>query len=130
MNSIHTNFYKLPIKIYELGLSSNELAVLTYLFSLSGYRRVHPSRETIASKIGLSKRTVDKAIKLLVKKGFLEYDRGYIKGDLKVCNRYRVRIEKIDSACMVKSKKQVEKELPSESQCNEMIMESIQEYGK
>lgn len=124
MNSIHINFHKTPNKIYELGLSASELLVLTYLCSLSNNPTIHPSKKTMASKTKLSKRTIDKAIKSLVIKGFLEYNRGFAKGTRQMCNRYRIRIEKIDPTCVNKSSKQIEQEEPGLLECSEMINEN------
>lgn len=100
MNAIHTNFYKIPNKVFELGLSSNEFLVLTYLLSLSNFEIIHPSKQTIAFKTKLSKRTVDRAVNSLVKRGFLEYKRGYGFGTKRVCNQYRIILRKIDPKCM------------------------------
>lgn len=128
MSSIHTNFYKTPSKIYELGLSSSEIIVLTYLLSLSNNKFTYPSKKTIAIKIKLSKRTVDRSINSLVIKGFLEYSRGFSKNGMNVSNQYRVIIEKIDPYCSIKNLKQTKKEVIDESKCLEMIRESLERY--
>lgn len=126
MYNISANFYKMPIKVYKLGLSSIELLVLGYLFSLHNNKSAHPSKETIAEYTGLSRRSVDKAIKSLVIKGYLEYDRGYSKGGKNISNKYRIRVEKIDSKCIGEKKEENENYI---AECNEMIRESLEKYG-
>lgn len=129
MSVPHINFCKVPIKLFNLGLSSDELSILCYLFSLSNNEVVHPSRQTISDSIGLCKRSVDKIVKLLVKKGFLEYNKGYVKDTKKVCNQYRIRLENIDPTCIIKNIKQTQFENNSISECNEMIRQSVKEYN-
>lgn len=128
MDSINSKFFKVPLKIYKLKLSSSEIAVLGYLLSLSGNSIVYPSKKTIASNTGLSKRTVDRAVHSLVKNGYLEYNRGFKKGNVQMCNQYRVRIEKIDSECLIKSPKQIERELPALLECEEIVKQEIKSY--
>jgi len=97
MGLINSNFYKTPFKIYSLKLNSKELLVLGFLFSLADNKTIHPSKKTIALKIGISRKTVDIAVRSLVKKGYLEYDRGFSKDGKNVCNRYRICADKIDT---------------------------------
>jgi predicted transcriptional regulator len=130
MNSIHVNFHKVPNKIFDIGLSKNELGVLSYLLSLTNNPTIHPSKTMIASKIKLSKRTVDKAITSLVKKGFIEYNRGFIKDTKRVCNQYRIRVEYFAPECIEKSPNQLARETRNVPECSEIIMELIEELGK
>jgi DNA-binding transcriptional regulator YhcF (GntR family) len=125
MQTIHKNFFKLPTNILKFDLKGNELPVLVYLFYLSDNEIIHPSKQTIADKLGLSRRTVDKAISSLVKKGFVEYNRGFVKDTRKVCNQYRIRIENFAPECLEKSSKQVDRENHNEEECMEMIRKSV-----
>lgn len=125
MDNIHMNFYKIPNKIYELGLPKNELLVLNYLLSLVNYHTIHPSKKTIASKTGVSKRTVDKAISFLVDNGFLEYKKGFGIGTKRLCNQYKIFLDKIDPECTKKSQKQADRENTNEMDCMEMIRKSV-----
>lgn len=130
MNLIHSRFFKSPTKIYDLNLSSSELLVLSYLFSLSDNILVHPSKTTIALKTKLGKRTVDRAINTLVSKGFLEYNRGFKKENTKMCNQYRICVEKIDPNCLIKPKELLkENDLLEKFEFDTMIRNSIQNYG-
>lgn len=123
MNSIHIRFFKIPIQIYNLRLPCAELSILIYLCSLSGNAIVYPSKKTIATKVGLGKRTVDRAIKSLVAKGYLEYNRGFKKDNIQLCNQYRICMEKIDSACFEKSPKQIDSEMLIEVEYPDIIKE-------
>jgi predicted transcriptional regulator len=125
MQKIHTNFFKLPTNILKFDLKGHELPVLVYLFYLSDNDIVHPSKQTIANKVGLSRRTIDKIIASLVKKGFIEYNRGFIKNTKKVCNQYRIRVENFAPECLDKSQKQIDRENENEEECNQMIRKSI-----
>lgn len=129
MDTIHTNFYKIPIKIYELGLPKNELMVLNYLLSLINYHTIHPSKKTIAAKTKLSKRTVDRAISFLVKKGLIEYKRGFGIGTKRVCNQYKILLEKIDPECIVKAQKQIDRENKNEEEYQEIVKQEIEKLG-
>jgi len=126
MNSIHVNFFKIPNKIYDIGLSSGEILVLGYLLSLSNNKVVHPSKRVIANKIKLSKRSVDAAITSLVKRGILEYNRGYSKGNERICNQYHVIIENIDPICMLKSEKHHKKEVENSIIFDKIVKESVE----
>lgn len=128
MNIIHSNFHKLPSKIYKLKLSAGEFVIISYLLYLSNNRLTHPSIVTISNNTNLSKSTVIRSIKSLVTKGYLEYNKGFLKGKLKMCNQYRVRIEKIDPMCVIKRYEQIEIEELDSMQCNEMIKESLEKY--
>ena len=129
MQAIRTNFFKVPTNMLKYDLSGKEFVVLMYLFYLSDNEIIHPSKQTIANRTNLSRRTVDKAISSLVKKGFIEYNRGFIKDTRKVCNQYRIRVENFAPECLEKSPKQIEREDMSSAECSKMIMESIEEYN-
>jgi len=129
MQAIRTNFFKLPINILKFDLKGNELPVLVYLFYLSDNEVIHPSKQTIAKKLGLSRRTVDKVITSLVKKGFIEYNRGFMKDTKKVCNQYRIRVENFAPECLEKSQKQKDRENNNISECVDMIREFVPEYN-
>ena len=128
MSNIYVNFYKIPNRIYELGLPKNELLVLNYLLSLVNCDTIHPSKKTIASKTKLSKRSVDKAINFLVDNGFIEYKKGFGTGTKRICNQYNILLEKFAPECIEKSKKQIDRENQYESESFENIMKSF--YGE
>ena len=128
MNSIHRKFFKVPLKIYDLKLTASEIAVLGYLLSLSANMIVHPSKKTISVKMKLSKRTIDKIMKCLVKSGYVEYNRGFKKNNVQMCNQYRVCIEKIDADCLIESPKQIERELPILLEYQDTVKQKIENY--
>lgn len=130
MQAIHTNFFKVPTNLLKYDLSAKEFVVLMYLFYLADNEVIHPSKQTIANNTNLSRRTVDKAITSLVKRGFIEYNRGFIKDTQKVCNQYRIRVENFAPECLDKSPKQIVRENKNEVECMEMITELIEELGK
>lgn len=130
MDLIHTNFQKLPNRIFQMGLSSSEFVIICYLLSLSNNELVHPSKSTIGRYTNLAKRTVDRAISSLVTKGFIEYNRGFIKDTKKICNQYRIRIENFAPECLKKSQKQTDRENRNEEECQETIKQEIEKLGK
>lgn len=78
------NYFKLPNKIFELDLSANEFAVLTYLQSIytniksrHGHQYKRVRQATIADKCGLSERTISRIVHKLSDKGYLAILRGY-----------------------------------------------------
>lgn len=130
MQTIYKNFFKVPANMLKYDLTGKEFVVLMYLFYLSDNEIIHPSKQTIAHNTNLSKRTVDRAISSLVKKGFIEYNRGFIKNTQKVCNQYRIRVEKFAPECLSESEKLDKKDDTNEVECINMINESILEYGE
>jgi DNA-binding transcriptional regulator YhcF (GntR family) len=126
MNSVYANFSKLPHGVFDLGLSVHEGMVLVYLISLSNNEEIYPSKETIASKTGLSRRTVDKAVRGLVKRKFLEYKKGFISGRTKVCNRYNILLKNIDPTCVIKRDGRTDFEEDHIRECDEIIKNCIE----
>ena len=124
MRTPNINFHKAPNKLYYLGFNPNEIAILGFLLSLSNNKIVHPSRVTIGKCTGMSKRTVDRTIKGLVSKGFLEYNRGFTKNGKKISNEYNILIEKIDPGCV---KINV---VDHDIETNDIIRNSIENYGR
>lgn len=129
MQAIRTNFFKVPTNMLKYDLSGKEFVVLMYLFYLSDNEIIHPSKQTIANRTNLSRRTVDKAISSLVKKGFIEYNRGFIKDTRKICNQYRIRVENFAPECLEKSQKQIDRENRNEEECQEMVRQEIEKLG-
>lgn len=117
ISKTHFRFYKVPSKVYSLGLTSNELLLLIYLISLSGFDFIYPSKKTISDNIGISKRTTDKTIDLLVKRGFISYK----KGGKNISNQYYIHFDKIDNLYY----KSMITKTNLEKDCDKMINKSI-----
>jgi len=122
MELINNNFTKIPTKVFNLGLKTNEYVLLFYLFSIFNNGNIYPSRKKIAEKTNISIKTVDRVIKSLCNKGYITYKKGF-RGK---SNQYKINLDKIDPECY-KLKKDSENE--ENIDINEIIRKSLQEYG-
>ena len=64
------NFFPMPKKIFNLGMSAGEIAVYTYLMFRENRKtyQCYPSYRTIGDAVGMSRNTVKKYIDALVEK--------------------------------------------------------------
>ena len=64
------NFFPMPKKIFNLGLSAGEIAVYAYLMFRENRKtyQCYPSYRTIGDAVGMSRNTVKKYIDALVEK--------------------------------------------------------------
>ncbi len=67
------NYFTLPNEIFSLGLSSNEIALYSYLLYRENREtyQCYPSYRTIGKALLMSNNTVRKYVRLLEKKGFI-----------------------------------------------------------
>lgn len=65
-------YFQVPNDIFELGLTTHEICVYTYLARLGNYGgKAFPSYQTIADKTGMSKRKAMYCVKELTRRGLL-----------------------------------------------------------
>ena len=85
------SYFTVPNNIFELGLSSQELLVLTYFLSVGNNKdKVFVKQSTIANRLGYSTTsTVSKAIKNLENKGFIKTFENYWDNQ-RTTNSYRL----------------------------------------
>lgn len=70
--NLTTNYFKIPNNIFELGLTTYEFVVTTYLLRLENNNsQSFPSYKTIAEKCNISERTAKNVVKSLVGLGLL-----------------------------------------------------------
>ena len=64
------NFFPMPKKIFNLGMSAGEIAVYAYLMFRENRKtyQCYPSYRTIGDAVGMSRNTVKKYIEALVEK--------------------------------------------------------------
>lgn len=79
------------------GLDMKEYIVLV---TLSGYlntktMKCNPSKATLSNQCCMSERTSDEAVRGLVEKGFLTYEKGGMIGKLKNPNKYKLNLKRI-----------------------------------
>lgn len=67
------NYFPVPNAIYDLGLSSGEVAIYGYLLSLEDRKtyQCYPSYRTIGNAVRMSENTVRKYVEMLVDKGLI-----------------------------------------------------------
>ncbi len=67
------NYYRVPCKLFTLGLSYGEIAVYSYLLSLMDKEtgKCHPSYTTIGERLGMTKNTVKKYVDMLEKRDLI-----------------------------------------------------------
>ena len=67
------NFFPMPKKIFNLGMSAGEIAVYAYLMFRENRKtyQCYPSYRTIGDAVGMSRNTVKKYIDALVEKQLL-----------------------------------------------------------
>ena len=73
MSKTRGNFFSLHNEVFDLGLPPSAFLVYCYLQRCANRktRQCYPSLETICSAVGLSKNTVQKAIRILADKGLI-----------------------------------------------------------
>lgn len=81
------------------GLDMKEYIVLV---TLSGHLNsttllCNPSKATLANRSCMGERTVDEAVKGLVAKGFISYEKGGLRGKLREPNKYTIVTDKVFS---------------------------------
>ena len=71
------HYYLVPNEVFNLGLSSHEIAVYNYLLRCEDRRtyQCHPSYRTIGDAVGMSRNTVCKYVRLLEEKELIRTDR-------------------------------------------------------
>ena len=69
LNSMKRNYFKVPCKIYEMGLSLTAIGIYTYLAKQS--EEFNPAISVISRSLGISKNTVIKYIKELKDRNIL-----------------------------------------------------------
>ena len=71
------HYYLVPNEVFNLGLSSHEIAVYNYLLRCEDRRtyRCHPSYRTIGGAVGMSRNTVAKYVRQLEEKGLIRTER-------------------------------------------------------
>ena len=88
--------FVLPNEIFDLGLSTGEIAVYAYLVRCEDRNTYtcYPSYDTISAAVGMSRNTVGKYVSSLVRKGLIETDQTFFtSADGKKRNgnlRYRI----------------------------------------
>lgn len=76
LNKLQTHYFKLPLKLFNVGLSSGAISTYTYLASCA--ESYYPSINTIKKNLNISKNTVVKYLKELESKNIIKCDeRGY-----------------------------------------------------
>ena len=70
-------YYLVPNEVFNLGLSSHEIAVYNYLLRCEDRRtyQCHPSYATIGKAVGMSNNTVRKYVTELVERGLIKTER-------------------------------------------------------
>ena len=70
------NFFPMPKKIFNLGMSAGEIAVYAYLMFRENRKtyQCYPSYRTIGDAVGMSRNTVKKYIDALVEKQLIYAD--------------------------------------------------------
>ena len=82
-------------RVYESSLPSRAKTVMFYLVNRSNKELTcFPAIPTIAREIGLSERTVQRALKELVEEGFVEKSSRYRENGGQSSNLYRLDVEK------------------------------------
>ena len=73
MSGTRGNFFSLHNEIFDLGLPPSAFLVYCYLQRCANRKtkQCYPSLETICSAVGLSRNTVQKAIRILADKGLI-----------------------------------------------------------
>ena len=70
---LNKHYYLVPNEVFNLGLSSHEIAVYNYLLRCEDRRtyQCHPSYATIGNAVGMSNNTVRKYVMELEKRGLI-----------------------------------------------------------
>ena len=70
-------YYLVPNEVFNLGLSSHEIAVYNYLLRCEDRRtyQCHPSYATIGKAVGMSRNTVRKYVQELEERGLIRTER-------------------------------------------------------
>ena len=71
--------FVLPNELFDLGLSTGEIAVYVYLVRCEDRETYtcYPSYDTIGAAVGMSRNTVGKYVASLVRKGLIETDQTF-----------------------------------------------------
>ena len=71
------HYYLVPNEVFNLGLSSHEIAVYNYLLRCEDRKtyQCHPSYRTIGEAVGMSRNTVAKYVRQLEDKGLIRTER-------------------------------------------------------
>ena len=71
------HYYLVPNEVFNLGLSSHEIAVYNYLLRCEDRRtyQCHPSYATIGKAVGMSNNTVRKYVQELEERGLIRTER-------------------------------------------------------
>ena len=71
------HYYLVPNEVFNLGLSSHEIAVYNYLLRCEDRKtyQCHPSYRTIGEAVGMSRNTVAKYVRQLEEKGLIRTER-------------------------------------------------------
>ena len=91
------NFFPMPQKIFNLGLSAGEIAVYAYLMCRENRKtyQCYPSYRTIGEAVGMSRNTVKKYVDALVEKQLIYVEPTKVKtrdGGIRNGNlRYTIR---------------------------------------
>lgn len=82
------HYYLVPNEVFNLGLSSHEIAVYNYLLRCEDRRtyQCHPSYRTIGRAVQLSENTVRKYVTSLEEKGLIRTEPSIITKDGRVRN--------------------------------------------
>ena len=68
-----TGYYRMPHRIFQLGLTPSQFTVYSYLVSCLGQRDVcWPSYKTIAESCGISRNAAIQAIDILIQKRLID----------------------------------------------------------
>ena len=88
------SYFKLPNNIFDLGLSYQELLVLTYLMSVTYSKdTVFIKQSTIAEKLGYkTTNTISKVLGRLEAKGFIK-SKSHYRNNKRIVNSYKVNKE-------------------------------------
>lgn len=88
---LQTNFFKAPNDIFGIGLDPKSIATYLYLVRLGNNAAyIYPSEDCIAEQIGVSKPTVESAIKKLEEKGLIIVSRKRQGRKRKYANHYTI----------------------------------------
>ena len=74
---LNKHYYLVPNEVFNLGLSSHEIAVYNYLLRCEDRRtyQCHPSYATIGKAVGMSNNTVRKYVQELEERGLIRTER-------------------------------------------------------
>lgn len=123
------NKYKVLEQVYKSNLPSRAKQVMFYLINrANGKGTCFPSVKTIASDCGVSTRTIQRAMKVLVEAGFIKKDSRFREKGSQTSNLYTLQYQSVVNSVDEKKVKTEEKELELKEEEVETV--SFEDYKK